>query len=501
MRMTPLANQTLIRTDVVIVGNGALGLFLADELIGRPISKEVAVVGPRGREGGASQAAGAMLGCFSEVTVDTLRSDAGRARFEIGLNGHDYWGTRLREIEKVAPACNPLQVAEDTYVILNSVSSELDSDNFAAIIAALETYDGPWAEVDSHDIGGFNPQPNCRAFRAIHLPTEGAVDARAVLAALETKLQAADVPVIDQTVRKIRCDGGAVTGVELDDGSIIEAEVVVVAAGARSEELILSASDDLNILSTFPGLGLGIISKRSVGEPFRSVVRTPNRGFACGLHLVPGEDGREYLGATNRIYPNIVNTVCFEDLSYFTRSAIQQLDENIAYHQIEHLLRGNRPVTLDGFPLVGRLPLSGLYLMTGMYRDGLHCAPQLAVHVANELQGLPGVISPMFEPTRQPIVTKTIEQSIDEFVRHSLAVWYESGAEAPVSTKKLVDLYRDQATRQYDELGIDYALGPDVLWYTMRYPSGVPQITRYLLDSKKNHVFAQEKISESQFAR
>ena len=46
------------------------------------------------------------------------------------------------------------------------------------------------------------------------------------------------VPVIDQTVRRIRSKGGAVSGVELQDGSIIEADVIVIAAGARSEELV-----------------------------------------------------------------------------------------------------------------------------------------------------------------------------------------------------------------------------------------------------------------------
>ena len=83
--MNSRACNELTLADIVVVGNGALGLFLADELAGRNSQKKIAVVGPRDRNGGASQAAGAMLGCFSEVTNDTLRTDASRARFEICL--------------------------------------------------------------------------------------------------------------------------------------------------------------------------------------------------------------------------------------------------------------------------------------------------------------------------------------------------------------------------------------------------------------------------------
>jgi len=47
------------KADVVIIGNGALGMFLADELIERQVGS-VVVVGPSHRDTGASQAAGAM---------------------------------------------------------------------------------------------------------------------------------------------------------------------------------------------------------------------------------------------------------------------------------------------------------------------------------------------------------------------------------------------------------------------------------------------------------
>lgn len=468
--------------DVVVVGNGALGMFLADELVERQIGS-IVVIGPSAREAGASQAAGAMLGCFGEVTTETLRTDAARRRFELGVAAHARWPEVLRRLEAVSPVSRSLQAATDTYVILNAVGAELDSVNLAATIAALDAYDQPWEEVDPRDIAGYAPRADCRALRAIRLPNEGAIDARGVLAALEVRVQTAGVAMIDRTVHRLLRDaGGAVAGVELDDGHLIEAGTVVVAAGAGSEALVRTASDEVDLMPTFPGLGFAMIAKRVAGEPFQSVVRTPNRGFACGLHVVPAGDGREYLGATNRLVDDISGVAVLGDVRFLSQYSMQQLDESIGGHEVERFLRGNRPVTLDGFPLIGRLPLPGLYLMTGTYRDGFHCAPVLAAHVANELQGKPGIIDPMFAPIRPPIATRTVEWSIEEFVQHSLATWFETGAQAvpQMSVPRLAEMYRTRGAQAYEKLGIDYALGPDVLLYAAGSPAGAQRVIRYL---------------------
>ncbi|MEC3974236.1 NAD(P)/FAD-dependent oxidoreductase [Amycolatopsis sp. H20-H5] len=468
------------------MGNGALGMFLAEELIERQVGT-VVVVGPRAREAGASQAAGAMLGCFGEVTTESLRTDASRIRFELGIAAHDRWAGVLERLEKDSPTGRPLQVATESHVILNSIGADLDDVNFAAMIDALKEYEKPWSEIDPNDIPGYKPRLESRALRAVHLPTEGAVDARGVLAALDVRVRAAGMTMVDQTVRRIVSSGDVVSGVELDDGHLIEAGKVVVAAGAWSESLARTAFDDnaeneFDMMPTIPGLGFAMVAKRTGGEPFTSVVRTPNRGFACGLHVVPAGDGREYYGATNRLVDQISGVTWMADVRFLAQYSMQQLDERVAGHEVEQWLAGNRPVTLDGFPLIGWLPVSGLYLMTGTYRDGFHCAPLLAEHVADELQGKPGIIDPMFAPMRKPIVTRSIEWSIDEYVKHNLAAWFETGAQAApqMTTAQISDYYRNMAVQTYDKLGIDYALGPDILWYVQGSLLGARRIARYL---------------------
>ncbi len=209
-----------------------------------------------------------------------------------------------------------------------------------------------------------------------------------------------------------------------------------------------SASNDLKLLPTFPGLGLGMIAKRSKGQGFQTVVCKPNCGFGCGPHVVPQGDGREYLGSTNRVVREAMNVSWPEDLRYLSKYSMQQLDEDIAHHQIERWLCGNRPITFDGFPLIGWPPLSGLYVMTGTFRDGYHASPLLAAHVANELEGKQGIIDPIVKPTRQPIVTRTLE-----------------------------GFYRDRAKKIYDTLELEYGIGPDVLWCAFGGDIGVQHIT------------------------
>ncbi|WP_194897295.1 NAD(P)/FAD-dependent oxidoreductase [Catenulispora pinisilvae] len=469
------------QADVLIVGNGALGLFLARELSAAGAGS-IVVVGPADRSSGGSQAAGAMMGCFAEATSESLRTQPARTRFELGVAAHERWPAVLAALQEHAPGGRPLLTAPETHVVLNSIGAELDNVNLAAIINALTEYGKPWQECDPHDIPGFNPRTDTRALRAILLPEEGAVDARAVLTALQSDLQASGVTLLDASVRTLLGDSDSVTGAELDDGHVIEAGKVVVAAGALSDSVLKTLIPDLDLVPTFAGLGFAMIARRTGGEPFRSVVRTPNRGFACGLHVVPQGDGTEYYGATNRLVDEVGSTTWMADVRFLAQYSMQQLDERAASHEVVRWLAGNRPVTLDGFPLIGWLPRAGLYLMSGTYRDGFHCAPLLAAHVANELQGKPGLIDPIFQPTRRPVATRTVEGSIQEYVEHNLAGWFETGAQAApqMTTKQIADYYRNMATQFYERVGTDYALGPDILWYAQGSLLGGRRVARYL---------------------
>ena len=76
--------------DVMIVGNGVLGLSIAFALADRPESPRVAVVGKCGAAA-ASAAAGAMLGVLGEITGNSLRTAISTEKSEMALDAARCW--------------------------------------------------------------------------------------------------------------------------------------------------------------------------------------------------------------------------------------------------------------------------------------------------------------------------------------------------------------------------------------------------------------------------
>lgn len=471
-------------SDVLIVGNGALGLFVAERLARRG-QANVTLIGPPDRPGGASIAAGAMLGSFGEVTKDTFATEHGRAKFEIGLAAHDEWPAVLESLSDLASGeGDALHHVADTHIVLNGCGGTLDSQNFKAIISAMNEYGVPWQEVDGDDIPGYHPRPDGRALRGLHIPGEGAIDGNQVLRLMERRCELAGVKILSSTGTTLLSSGDRVIGARRDGGQDLFADVVIVAAGARTHDLLLTVLGSGDVQPMLSGAGLAVVVERGVGSPFETVVRTPNRGGACGLHLVPLREDREYIGASNvlfgrpQIRPSVAASIAILD------QIGHQLDENASAHTFIEWRAGNRPVTLDGFPLIGWGSLEGLYVLTGTYRDGFHSAPSLAEHVASEIFDGEPMLDWPFSPCRRPLTNWTIEESIEEYALHMMALWFETGGHLPSQTPTafLADHYRAEARQLYEVTGIEVGLGADVVCYltTLRRPAELAGIMRYL---------------------
>jgi glycine oxidase len=279
-------------------------------------------------------------------------------------------------------------------------------------------------------------------------------------------------------------NGDRVTGVRLADGELIEAAVVVVAAGVWSGALLNAALGPTAVQPMFAGTGTALVVRRPNGPTFDTVVRTPNRGGACGLHAVPLGAGQEYIGASNLVdlRPRLQATT--GTVGALLQQLAQQLDERSGGNPIEDMRIGNRPVPLDGYPLIGWTSVTGLYALTGTYRDGFHAAPALGRHVAAEIAGRTGNLDVPFAPERAPIANWTVEGSIEEYATHMTSLWFELGGRAPSTfpTDAIRAGHRDEARRFYDRASIDLALNPDILCYLIAAPDKSPLIPllRYL---------------------
>lgn len=414
--------------DVIVVGNGAVGASIAHELGER--GRHVARVGPVDRDRAASTAAGAMLGCFGEVTKGMLASEHGRAKLDLDYRARDMWTAWDDRLSERSGDERSLLSAEGTFVLLNTVgSAAVDTASFRAIEQTLQDFEEKYEHVDPEELDWLSPNHLYRSLRGLFIPGEHAVDSHRLLRKLDSAFAATGGSLFDDHAHGLVIDGGRVTGVRLRGGEVLHADQVVLAAGALSLELMDSLPElRRRIPPMVSGYGVSALVETEDRALPNSVVRTPNRAFACGLHCVPRGDGMLYLGATNIISEEPRRHAALGDLQFLLDCAVDQLHTNLAEAALHAVQVGNRPVPVDGFPLLGSTGADGLWLATGTYRDGLHQSPLLARHIADLLDGKDSDFGFLnrFQPVRAPLHGGTREEIVTTAVEHMMATGYES---------------------------------------------------------------------------
>lgn len=413
--------------DVVVVGNGVIGSSIAFELSRRGTS--VGRIGEPNRKYAASVASGAMLGCFGEVTTSLLASKHGRTKLAIDYEARGMWADWAAVLAEAARDETPLITSRGTQVILNTTGSKaVDTGNFHAIESVLKSYDEPYELVDPQDDPWLTPNDLHRAMRGIYIPAEHSVDSALLLAKLDAALLNTSGTIIDGTVRTLVTQGDRATGVVLDDGSVIGAETVIIAAGASSNDL-LDVFEEISrrVPPMVSGYGVSALVETADRRLPDSVLRTPNRSFACGLHCVPRGDGILYLGATNIISTQPRQFALLSDVKFLFDCAMDQLHTNLDEASLMKVQVGNRPVSADGFPLFGKLDgTANTWMATGTSRDGLHQSPLLAPQMADMLEGKTAHPSLRdFVPVRSPLPSGTRDEVVGEAVDHMLGSGWE----------------------------------------------------------------------------
>ncbi|MBP2330546.1 glycine/D-amino acid oxidase-like deaminating enzyme [Kibdelosporangium banguiense] len=449
------------RFDVVVAGNGALGLSLGLTLAWRGV--RVAVLGRPHRPAAASSAAGAMIGTFGEVTTTLLKSDYGRTKLDWAYQASKLWPEWLAELSDGSD----LLTAEGTIVMLNTVGlPEIDTQNYKAIRAALTEYGEKFEDIDPEDIDWLDPEPTARPLQAMFLPHEHAVNAPELLARLEKAFTAAGGTLITEQATRVDHSGDRVRGVKLESGTVLSAEHVVLAAGAASQTLLDTVPEQAaRIPGLVSGYGVSVLADTADGTAPRSVIRTPNRAFACGLHVVPRGTGQVYIGATNVISPEPRETALISDVLFLLDCGLRQVRRNLGESGLRRIQVGNRPVALDGMPLLGETELGGLWMMTGTYRDGLTLSPLLAREMTSLLLGeQPTIDLDVFRPVRPPIQPFTRAEIVENTVIHMMATGYETNWTLPVDLPFTIEHYLRRAyTRIADELDPAFTPPPELL--------------------------------------
>lgn len=365
--------------ETLVLGGGVIGLTTALWL--RHLGQAVTVVDPGRRAGVSSWAGGGILSpLFPWHRPEAVNSLAQRS-----LDLYRELVDKLREEAGVDPELRPLGM---TYA------------DFPSKIPLDCTRARQWAneegvaceELEGEALTDREPEISPVVEYGFRLPGVACLRTPRLLRGLQRLVQEQGGRLQDGvSIREIRCSAGAVTGVTTDRG-VWQADRVVVAAGPWSRALLRPLGMELPV-DPVKGVMLLLQSPRALlgqvlmAGPHYLVPRTDNRILVGSTQEDTGFDDRVSLGSARTLAQAAVEMV--------PACAELELEDNWA---------GLRPGSPDDCPFIGPVPgVSGLFVNTGHFRNGIVQAPASAELLASLMAGEDPVLDPEpYRPEREP---------------------------------------------------------------------------------------------------
>lgn len=204
---------------------------------------------------------------------------------------------------------------------------------------------------------------------------DATLEPRALLSALRVAAERAGAVFRSGAfVKRVAQQGGRAVGVELDDGSVVAAEHVVLAAGSWT-----------SLLAEQPATPRVVPARGQIVELKTSVPLLGSIVFGPGCYLVPRADGRLLIGSTLE-FVGFRREVTAGAVANLLAAAIR-LVPALAEAELSATWSSFRPYTSDELPLLGPSGVPGLLFMSGHYRNGILLAPISARIVADCVTG------------------------------------------------------------------------------------------------------------------
>ncbi|HEY4223439.1 MAG TPA: glycine oxidase ThiO [Myxococcota bacterium] len=344
---------------IVVVGAGLLGLAAAAELARRGHRVTVLERAVPGAE--ASTAAAGILGPQLEHDDDGPTLDLGVAGARATLALADV-------IAREVPAHAHLDVMKRGAL---KIARSDDEARALSRRAAWQTARGLRAHiVDETAARALVPALGDGVALACVFPDDHCLDPRAygpallALALHRGVALTSGVPV----VRMIE-SAGRVAGVVLANNTRVDADVVLVCAGAWSSRVPdVQRLAHLQDHTVHPVRGQMLELAAPNGDDGGGAVDRVIYG--AGGYLVPRGDGRVVVGSTTEPSAGFDKSVTAAGVQALLARALT-LVPSLGERAIARTWAGLRPSTSDGLPLIGAAHAPGLWLSTGHYRNGV----------------------------------------------------------------------------------------------------------------------------------
>ena len=352
------------RTEVAVIGGGAIGLSIAFELAGRGRRVTLLERGEPGAE--ASAVAAGMLAPTSESEGNA----ASLLNFQLdSLRRYPEFTAAVSELSGLGCGYR----SEGTLWVARHRDDELELEH----LAALQRERGLTSRmVTAREARRLEPYVVPRAVGGLLVDGDHQIDPRRLLPALALAVERRGVDLRRRTrVSGVFPEAGGVRIAYDTSGESgeLRADIAVIAAGVWSED---------GIDTPAPPLGLRPVKGQLLrlrGEPIiQRVVRTPD------VYLVPRSDGELIVGASEEEQGFDAQPTAGAVFDLL-RDAWEVLPGIYDLH-LDEISVGFRPAVRDHLPVIGSAGAPGVFLATGHYRNGILLAPATAYWLAEAIE-------------------------------------------------------------------------------------------------------------------
>lgn len=451
--------------NIVIIGNGILGLTTTYKLLKKSADAKITLIGPEDNKGCASLAAAAMFNSFAEIDNITFQNKIEKEKFLFNKISTPFWPDWLKQLEQEAG--ETIEHGFGTFIINNHISDSLEDENFDAIVAALEEFDEPYEKVQANTIPKYKPSVLGRASRAMFINNEGWVNPKSLVRSLKKILQdSGRVTYVHAYCDSLHRAGTEITYCTLTDGRKMDGDTFILTPGATFTKIVDASNLELTFPKIFYGIGCSVLLKTN-DNTLSNCVRTPNRGGACGIYSAPQNSTHTLIGASNLISPIPEDHARLSSVYTLLKAAMEQVNADYYRAETVAINLGWRPTSEDTLPVIGRTSINNLLVATGTKRDGLHCSPVISDHLSDlTLKGESKYDLSLFDPERTPVKFYTREEAIKIGVRHTINAAYQHDFVPPKNrmVEELEKYYTDDLSALHDKVGaFDWGIPPEMV--------------------------------------
>jgi glycine oxidase len=363
------------RADVVVVGAGIVGLATAWRAARDGM--RVVVIGDTSRAQASRAAVGGLSFCPADAVLE-----GHQAVVELSAIAKARFGEYVSALEAASGVPTRWRLQPTLMVSLGEADEAL-IDRVEAARAAVGLSS---ARLTGSECRATQPGLSEEVAGGLLLEDHHQIDSRAFTDSLRAACEHAGVEFVAGAVRGITSSAERATGVRLESGTDLEADDIVIAAGAWSSAMDGLPPEMQHVVRPISGQIVIVEIPERIPAP-RHDLRS------AGAYLVVRSDRTIVLGAT-KVERGFESAPMVRAVHALLSSGAALWPAVLDCEWRETVV-GLRPRARDGLPIVGRTSLPGLHVATAHFRNGVMFGAVSADAVVEGIRG--GTPLPLFE--------------------------------------------------------------------------------------------------------